>query len=139
MKPLDLVGLTALMERTSGSPGVTIGLIDGPVALQHPDLAGGRVLGIPGTTGGACTHAHSAACLHGTFVAGILSARRGAAAPAICPHCTLLVRPIFAETSSDSGQMPSARPDDLAAAIIQCIEAGARVLNLSLALASPLP
>ena len=39
MTPLDLVRLTPLMERTSGSPEVTIGLIDGPVVMQHPDLA----------------------------------------------------------------------------------------------------
>ena len=28
------------MERTSGSPEVKIGLVDGPVVTQHPDLAG---------------------------------------------------------------------------------------------------
>ena len=34
-------------------------------------------------------------------------------------------------------QMPSATPRELAAAIIECIDAGARVINLSLALAQP--
>ena len=33
--------------------------------------------------------------------------------------------------------MPSATPDALAAAIVECIAAGARVINLSLALAQP--
>jgi len=33
--------------------------------------------------------------------------------------------------------MPSATPQELAAAIIECIDAGARVINLSLALAQP--
>jgi len=33
--------------------------------------------------------------------------------------------------------MPSATPQELAAAIIECIDAGARVINLSLALAHP--
>jgi hypothetical protein len=36
--PLALVKLTTLMERTSGNPEVKIGLIDGPVAIEHPDL-----------------------------------------------------------------------------------------------------
>jgi hypothetical protein len=40
MGPLDLIKLTALMDRSSGSPEVTIGLIDGPVAIQHPAPAG---------------------------------------------------------------------------------------------------
>ena len=124
------------MERATGSPEVKIGLIDGPVVTQHPDLAGER-LPIPGKNGATCTQANSTACLHGTFVAGILSAKRNSPAPAICPDCTLLIRPIFAETTSGREHMPSATPQELAAAIIECIDAGARVINLSLALAQP--
>jgi subtilisin family serine protease len=137
MNPLDLVKLPALMERTSGSPELKIGLIDGPVVTQHPDLAGEHLRQIPGNNGGACTQANSAACLHGTFVAGILSAKRESVAPAICPNCTLLVRPIFAETTAAKGEMPSAVPEELAQAILDCIDAGARVLNVSAALAQP--
>jgi subtilisin family serine protease len=81
--------------------------------------------------------AKSAACLHGTFIAGILSAKRISVAPAICPDCTLVVRPIFPETTSGSESMPSATPQELAAAIMDCLNAGTRVINLSLALAHP--
>ncbi len=137
MLPLELVKLTALMERTSGNPEVKIGLIDGPVATQNPDLASENLREIPGSGSAMCTQADSSACLHGTFVAGILSARRKSSAPAICPGCSLLVRPIFAEVTTGGEQMPSATPDELAAAIIECIDAGARVINLSLALAQP--
>lgn len=137
MEPLDLVRLAALMERTSGIPEVKIGLIDGPVVTQHPDLAGENLREIPGANRGTCIQANSTACLHGTFVAGILAARRSSAAPAICPDCTLVLRPIFAETTPVKGQMPSASPQELAAAIIECIHAGARIINLSLALAQP--
>jgi len=108
MVPLELAKLTALMERTSGSPEVKIGLIDGPVATQHPDLAGALLREISGNNSATCTQANSTACLHGTFVAGILSAKRTSPAPAICPNCTLLIRPIFAETTAGSEQMPSA-------------------------------
>ena len=125
------------MERATGSPEVKIGLIDGPVVTQHPDLAGERLREIPGKNGATCTQANSTACLHGTFVAGILSAKRNSPAPAICPDCTLLIRPLFAETTSGREHMPSATPQELAAAIIECIDAGARVINLSLALAQP--
>ena len=137
MTPLDLVKLTALMERTSGRPEVTIGLIDGPVAMDHPELAGQPIREIPGSGSGACTQANSTACLHGTFVAGILSAKRRSVAPAICPNCTLLVRPVFAETKAANGEMPSAMPEELAQAILDCIDAGARVLNVSAAIAQP--
>ena len=137
MCPLDLVKLAALMERTSGSPEIKIGLIDGPVAVGHADLASDHVLEITGTTHATCTKANSTACLHGTFVAGILSAKRNSPAPAICPNCTLLLRPIFTETISGSEQIPSATPLELATAIVDCVDAGAKVINLSLALARP--
>src|SRR6266481_6164785 len=132
---LDLVNLTPLMELTSGRPEIVIGLVDGPVVIGHPDLAGENVREIPGRIGGACVQASSLACMHGTFVAGILCAKRSSAAPAICPGCTLLVRPIFSETPAANELIPSATPEELAAAIIECIDAGAGLVNLSAALA----
>jgi subtilisin family serine protease len=134
---LELVKLTALMERTSGSPEVTIGLIDGPVVTQHPDLAGNHLREIPGGNSTACGQVSSTACLHGTFVAGVLSAKRNSTAPAICPSCTLLVRPILAEVISGRDHIPSAAAKALAVAIIECIDAGARIINLSVAVAQP--
>ncbi|MBH5333343.1 S8 family serine peptidase [Streptomyces pactum] len=185
MTPLDLVGLTPLMRRTAGRAEVAVGLIDGGVALDHPDLAGHPVRRLrPEGPGHGC-HPGDVACAHGTYVAGILSARRGSAAPAVCPHCTLLVRPLFSACRGDraprpaeggggapdgrarpgtgrpaappdrpvpwpgDGPVPSpgrrtvppggpaAEPEELAAAIIETVDAGARVINLSLARAQP--
>jgi subtilisin family serine protease len=137
MGALDLVRLTALMARTKGIPDIKIGLIDGPVATGHPNLVSSRILqiGVEGRT--TCARTESFACLHGTFVAGILSAQRDSTAPAICPDCTLVIRPIFAESLAVRDQMPSATPRDLASAIIECIGAGARILNLSLGVEAP--
>jgi len=135
MTPSDLVRLTPLMKHTSGRPGVAIGLIDGPVALNHPGLASQHIREVPGNGSGSCSTAGSVACLHGTFVAGILSGKRDSIAPAICPGCTLMVRPIFAEGKASTGGMPSASPEELARAIHECVAAGAHVLNVSAALA----
>jgi subtilisin family serine protease len=137
--PLDAVRLTSLMDRTRGRPGIAIGLIDGPVLPTHPDLAGQGIEEVLGRPGGTCARADSTACLHGTFVAGILCARRGSAAPAICPGCTLLVRPIYSEADPASGNMPGATPKELAEAIVDCVNAGARVLNLSSVITEPSP
>lgn len=139
MRPLDIVRLTALMERSQGRPEVMVALIDGPVVLSHPDLAGATIREIPGKLKGACTRAETMACRHGTLVAGVLCARRGSAAPAICPGCTVLVRPIFAETDSLDGRVPNATPEELAEAIVDSVDAGARAINLSSALAQPWP
>ncbi len=137
MTPLEMVKLPSLMERTSGRGELKIGLIDGPVVLDHPDLLSGNIREISHGIKGACTHTDSSACIHGTFVAGMLAARRGSVAPAICPGCTLLVRPIFTETEMTNGEMPSATPGELAKAILDCINADAQVLNISASLAQP--
>jgi subtilisin family serine protease len=137
MNSLDLIKLTALMGRTSGRPEVKIGLIDGPVLMNHCELATQSIREIPTNGIGMCTRTNSAACSHGTFVAGILFAKRGSIAPAICPGCTLLVRPIFAETPAVNGEMPAATPEELAQAIFDCSDAGARILNVSAALTQP--
>jgi subtilisin family serine protease len=131
---LDLVNLTPLMELSAGRAETTIALIDGPVATNHQDLSTTNVRELHG---GACTYANSIACMHGTFVAGILSARRGSSAPSIAPGCTLLVRPIFAESVAANRDMPSATSEELATAIVDCTEAGAHVINLSAALSQP--
>jgi subtilisin family serine protease len=133
--PLDVVNLSRLMERTAGRPEVGIGLIDGPVAANHPDLATASIR-LSSQGAGPATGAAGA---HGTYVAGILSARRASAAPAICPGCTLLVRPIFLEPAPGNADTPSASPGELADAIVDCIESGVRILNLSVALATPSP
>jgi subtilisin family serine protease len=137
--PLSAVNLTALMERTVGRPEVIVGLIDGSVAATHPDLATESIRILSQASDRAPTQANGAALAHGTFVAGILAARRGTAAPAICPGCTLVVRPVFLQPSAANVDAPSASPQELADAIIDCVEAGARILNLSLSLATPSP
>jgi subtilisin family serine protease len=134
MNPVEVVKLTQLMALTRGSADLTVGLIDGPVAMSHPDLVETHIREIPRKLSGTCASASSAACRHGTFVAGILGARRQSPAPAICPDCPLLLRPIFVETPAGNGQTPSATPAELAEALLECVEAGARVINVSSAL-----
>jgi subtilisin family serine protease len=133
-----LVGLTPLMAMTSGSPDITIALIDGPVNLDHPDFAAGHFRELPGTSM-VCLRSDSAACMHGTLVAGILAARRGSPAPAICPDCTLMIRPIFAENPAHGRQSSSATPEELATAVIDVIDAGAHIVNLSVGVLHPTP
>ena len=132
---LKLLRLTPLINLGTGTPEILIGLMDGPVAVNHPDLVAESVRWIASQPGSGCTQSRSAACIHGTFTAGILSAKRGSPAPAICPGCRLLVHPIFREVAAGNGGLPSATPAKLAKAIVECIEAGARVLNLSAAFA----
>lgn len=131
MGALDLVGLTPLQKLTAGRSDVVVGLIDGPVRLDHPDLVRDGLAEIHSAPT-ASPDGH--ACAHGTFVAGILKARGESGAPALCPACTLLVRPVFSELPSAGAQ---ASLQDVAAAISDCVRHGARLINLSLAVAQP--
>ncbi|MGB0094275.1 MAG: S8 family serine peptidase [Solirubrobacteraceae bacterium] len=131
--PLRLVNLQFLMHRTAGSSHVTVGMIDGPVLIHHPALASEHVREIGGVHSGTCVSRSHPACVHGTFIAGILAARRGSGAPAICPDCDICVHTIFTDRAAD-GQPPSASPQDLSEAIMNCIAVGASVINISAAL-----
>jgi len=131
MNPLDLVNLSPFMELTAGNPDTKIGLIDGPVATSHPDISSENIRQIPGKNSGSCSQKDSDTCQHGTYVTGVLSAKIISPAPAICPDCTLLLQPIFLESKPANGQMLSATSDELSAALIDCIDARAYVINLS--------
>lgn len=131
MDPLAVARLAALMAETEGRSDLAIGLIDGPVASAHPALVGAT---LRHAAEADCNGTESLACRHGTFVAGILAASRTSDTPGLCPACTLLVRPIFTDSSVPSGALPSATPDELARAILDCARSGARLINLSAAL-----
>src|SRR3954451_11563930 len=130
----QLTGLSQLMNQTAGDPGISVAIIDGPVAASHPAFANGTIRELP-NSGGACMQPNSTACLHGTFIAGILAAGRSWPVPGICPACRFIIRPIFAEPRpGHRSPMPYARPEELGSAIRECVDAGAHVINLSLAL-----
>src|SRR5205085_1796141 len=112
-----LIKMTSLLAATSGRQEIAIGLIDGPVEASHPDLLEARLQTLPSVPQAMCRSINSPACLHGTFLAGVLCARRGRQAPAICPGCTLLVKPIFCEAAR-LDQCPTVTPQHLASAVM---------------------
>lgn len=132
--PLRLIRLHELMGLTAGVPEFRIGLVDGPVDVDHPELdralihVVGDAMPVP---------PDSPAVSHATFIAGILVGRRGGPTPALVPDCVLLVRPIFG--SRGTANLPSASPADLADALTALVTAGARVINVSAELLSPSP
>jgi subtilisin family serine protease len=124
------------MEETTGRPEIVIGIIDGPVDGSHPDLQGATLSDVLAEAGGSsCRIPDSAACHHGTFVAGILGAQRGSPAPSISPGCSFITRPIFSEVLS-AQVYPEVSPAELASAVVDTVDAGARIVNMSLGLAT---
>ncbi|MDH6221553.1 S8 family peptidase [Streptomyces pseudovenezuelae] len=122
-----LTGLHRLTAQTgAGNPRVVVGVVDGPVDIGHPDLADAGMAASAG-----CRNVRSAACRHGTAVVAMLAARGESPAPGLCPGCTVLPRPVFCEAPK-GGTCPALRPAELATAVVDLIEAGARIVNLSL-------
>jgi subtilisin family serine protease len=135
--PYELVRLRKLMEATEGASEIVVALIDGPVAIEHPGLESERIR-VAGNHAAGCPAPEGIACSHGTFVAGVLHAKRGSPAPGICPGCTLLLRPIFTDTAGARAEnLPNATPEELASAVLDVIAAGARIINLSVGLMAP--
>lgn len=133
--PPEIVQLKSLTALTQGRAEVFVGILDGPVDWQHAALSHADVRHLGGSSVG-CDRTEGSACAHGTFVAGILAASRGSGAPAVCPGCTFLSCAVFA----DSGQTydnVSATTGSLAQAIVDCVNAEARILNLSAATEQP--
>jgi hypothetical protein len=105
----------------------TLAVIDGPY-----DAAGlsSMLARAPVNLGdGRCGINPSSGCDHGTFVIGALGARRDATIPGLCPDCRLLHVPLFIDEYA-----PSTSVGELANGIRVAIAAGARLINLSLAI-----
>jgi subtilisin family serine protease len=147
MDPLEQVKLRALMAISTGKPEILTGLIDGPIDFKHSAFQGSNITTVKASQYAACRSADSIACMHGTFVAGMLCARRGLSAPAICPDCKLLVYPIFSveerkalnskSNNNDSVLvLPSSTSKELSNAIIETIDAGAKIINISAGLST---
>jgi subtilisin family serine protease len=147
MDPLIQTKIQYLMKYSEGRPEITIGLIDGSIDLSHPAFRGSIIRTVKESGHAKCTNTDSISCRHGTFIAGIISAKRGFNVPAICPKCTLLLYPIFTDKKQEEDNNYTNRkkyhdtisftittPTELSNAIVEVIYKGARIINLSLGL-----
>lgn len=104
----------------------TIAVLDGPfdakalasVLERMPESIGAN----------SCSIADASACQHGTFIIGLLAARRTAALPGLCPDVRLVHMPLFGRRTTTI----SVR--DLTKALHAALDARATVINLSLAI-----
>jgi Subtilase family/PatG C-terminal len=119
---------------TIGRTGETHAFAEAPIAVidgPYDAVALSAILArAPINLGdGVCGADPASACKHGTFILGILGARTDALVPGLCPGCKLLHVPLFVDEYA-----PFASIEELANAITTAVAAGARLINLSLAI-----
>ncbi|WP_255782534.1 type VII secretion-associated serine protease mycosin [Dactylosporangium sp. AC04546] len=121
------------LNRLADGHGVTIAVIDSGVDSGHPQLRGAVEPGPDHLDGGLSR----LDCVgHGTAVAGIIAARPmdGVAFRGLAPAATILALRVSELVELENGATAGRRGTaaDLAAAIREAVERGARVINLSL-------
>ena len=113
--------------QANGIAAIRVAVIDGP---YDPIALSGVLARQVVSVGDATCHFNpNNGCKHGTFIMGLLGARRDALIPGICPGCSLLHIPLFADETT-----PVASVGELAKAITIAVAAGANLINLSLAI-----
>jgi hypothetical protein len=114
-----------LEASNAGAVAASVAVIDGPYDAD----ALSRVLAHPpvGLGNGSCGVTPNSACEHGTFIMGLLGARRDALIPGLCSESRLLHIPLLVDE-----EVPSASVAALADAITVALAAGAKLINLSL-------
>jgi cyanobactin maturation PatA/PatG family protease len=124
---LTLSGLEAIRSETAGDPGIRIALLDGPVDRTHPCLQRALLTELP--TLASAVADDGPASRHGTHVASVIFAQACDAIAGVAPGCSGLVVPVFGSGPQQSLVLCSQL--DLARAILQAVERGAHIVNIS--------
>jgi thermitase len=118
------IGMPLVWNRFSGSPQVTVAIIDTGVDPVHPDLSGSIVPGasvVGGTSGPDDDHGH------GTHVAGVVAASifDGRGLNGVAPNCRIMpIKVLNRDGRGDTG--------DIVAGLVWAVNHGAKVVNMSL-------
>jgi type VII secretion-associated serine protease mycosin len=125
------LGLDRVWPLTRGS-GVTVGVVDSGVDGRQPLLAGHVLPGLDVINGGGPADTDCAG--HGTFVAGLIAGQRhiGVGFSGVAPGALIL--PVRQANTTQDGT-----PQSLAAGIRAAVDGGARVVNVSVTVAAPVP
>src|SRR5262249_53512172 len=85
----------------AGDPAIRIAIIDGPIDLHHPSLAGARL----SISGNDAVTTSSIKSEHGTHVASVLMGVPGSSVCGFAPNCTATIYSIYRE--GDNGELIS--------------------------------
>lgn len=124
---VNLPGIQELWQETLGDPDICIAILDGPADLAHPTLRGAQLSQLATLASG--TVDCGAACRHGTHLASVIFGRHDGPVHGIAPCCRGVIVPIFESAAGD--ELRACSQLDLARALGQAVQDGARVINVS--------
>ncbi|NCR53359.1 MAG: PatA/PatG family cyanobactin maturation protease [Microcystis aeruginosa L211-07] len=120
---LSIPGLKELQKQTKGASAITIAILDGVVDTDHPCFNGADLTRL------STLVQHQAAAgqmsTHGTHIASLIFGQPKTEIEGIAPNCRGLLVPVFGDDNRKLSQL------DLARAIEQAAEKGAKVINIS--------
>ena len=123
MNVLTIPGLKELQKQTKGAAEITVAILDGVVDTDHPCFNGADLTRLPTLVQHQATAGQMST--HGTHIASLIFAQPNSDIQGIAPQCRGLLVPVFSDDNRKLSQL------DLARAIEQAAEKGAKVINIS--------
>jgi cyanobactin maturation PatA/PatG family protease len=123
MNVLTIPGLKELQKQTKGAAEITVAILDGVVDTDHPCFNGADLTRLPTLVQHQATAGQMST--HGTHIASLIFAQPNSDIQGIAPQCRGLLVPVFSDDNRKLSQL------DLARAIEQAAENGAKVINIS--------
>ena len=120
-------GMGLIWNEARGNAEICVAVLDGPVDQSHPCFTGAHLDHLPTLVPGNADD--GPASRHGTYVASIIFGQIGSPIAGVAPGCRGLILPVFA--SGTDGSLILCSQLDLARAILQAVEHGAHVINIS--------
>ena len=116
-------GLKELQKQTQGASEITVAILDGVVDTDHPCFNGADLTRLSTLVQHQATAGQMST--HGTHIASLIFGQPNSEIPGIAPQCRGLLVPVFGDDNRKLSQL------DLARAIEQAAEKGAKVINIS--------
>ncbi|MCA2628031.1 MULTISPECIES: PatA/PatG family cyanobactin maturation protease [unclassified Microcystis] len=123
MNVLTIPGLKELQKQTKGAAEITVAILDGVVDTDHPCFNGADLTRLPTLVQHQATAGQMST--HGTHIASLIFGQPKTEIEGIAPQCRGLLVPVFSDDNRKLSQL------DLARAIEQAAENGAKVINIS--------
>ncbi|MDB0034728.1 S8 family serine peptidase [bacterium] len=122
-QPPAIKDIDALWDITLGDPAVKVAILDGPVNLMHPCLIGSNSRYISNQS------QYRIKSSHGTFITSLIAADHASKVKGLAPECSFLLHDIYSE--KPDGSLYSCTQSDIAAGILNALEHGANIINIS--------